>query len=363
VLFVLLLPDRIARLVPFLVGVGVAFGTGKVLAPTPAAQGSSLGVYKEVLDGMLAKLTTHSSFQHGLGADLVEVARGHTLIIGALFGLSALMALAVLLPSLRLRETSRPVSVEVSRLSLLVLVLSLTLVGMSIGFTVLVGEVGRVHSRYYFFLFPLALLLLFHLPSVRWTTAGRVVASAVVIAGTGSLLVWGPSYSEVLLVSLISDGPEWGFAFLSRPLFSALMGGLFVTGLWSVFQPARAQWLVLVVCLVSLASGYYVTNGQKTIYRGPLTTGREAISVETYLGRPAMYRALLVGENRDSMSKFLFFLSTAPFAEQLPGGTDLTELLANRPEVSSVILLSDAYVLPPGLECQLRIEGVRVCRR
>ncbi len=361
--YLLLLPDRVGFLAWFIMGVGTTFGLGKLLTRVPEAQGSSLGAYREMLDGLLAKLTTHADFQHGLGKDLLEVGAGHGLFLLCAFGLSALVAVSVLVPALKLREADRPVTVELRRLTLFLVVVSAALVGMAVLFTVLVGEVGRVHSRYYFFLYPLALLVLFHLPSVRLTLGGKIAGLVLVVTGATLMLQFGRGYSEVLPISVVSDGPEWGFVFFSKNVFFAILGAFALTGTWAVLQPRRAPFFIAALCVASVISGAYVTNAQKTIYRGPFTTGREAVTVETFLGHEAMNTALVLGENRDVVSKFLFFLTTAPFAQQLPAGTNLGELLPGRPEITSVILLSDAYVLPPELRCTLQFPGVKVCLR
>ncbi len=354
--FLLLIPGRVAFLVRFLLGVGLTYGGGKWLVSEVSANGAGLGVYRSMLEGLMLNLT-----KPNLGAEILEVARGHLLFFFAAFGLSAVAAVAVLLPRLALNRA--PVSLELRRLALLVLVLFAALGSMAVVFTALVGEVGRIHSRYYFFLFPLALLLLFHLPTLRFSAGGKVVGALIATGSAAGLALWGPAYSWVLHISLVGDGPEWGFVFGRGPQLYLLMAGLGVTGLWTVWRTAAAPVYLAVLSLCFFLSSTYVTSAEKGTFRGPYTTGRESIAVETYLGREAMQRAMVIGENRDTVSKFLFGLSTTPFAEQVADHTDLTALLAGRPEVTSIVVLFDGYVIPPEFSCGFQIPGAKVCHR
>jgi phosphoglycerol transferase len=354
--FLLLLPGRVAFLVRFVLGVAPIYGGGKWLISEVSTSGAGLGVYRSMLEGLMLNLT-----KPNLSAELFEVARGHLLFFMVAFGLSLVAAGAVLLPRLGLNRA--PVPLEFRRLALLVLVLFAALGSMAVVFTALVGELGRIHSRYYFFLFPLALLLLFHLPTLRFSAAGRVVGALVVIGGAAGLALWGPSYSWVLHISLVGDGPEWGFVFGRGPQLYLLMAGLVVTGLWTVWRTRAVFVYLAVLGACFFLSSTYVTSAERGTFRGLYTTGREASAVETYLGREAMQRAMVIGENRDAVSKFLFGLSTTPFAEQVPDHTDLTALLSGRPEVTSIVVLFDGYVIPSEFSCSFQIPGAKVCHR
>lgn len=357
--YLLLLPRRLALVVRFALGVIISFSIGKLLTAAPTGGGSSLGLYRLMLGNMWATLTS----QPALGRDLLTVAAGHGMFLFGVMGLSVILSVAVAVPALRLREAGRPVSVELERLALFVVISGFVLVSMSIIFTALVGETGRVHSRYYFFLYPLALLTLFHLPSARFSMAAKILGTLLVLTVPALMAYFAPGYAVMLYMSLVPDGPEWGFAFFSQAWFFGLLGGLALTAAWSLWQPGRVMVFVAMLGLASVVSSLYVTQSQKTDFHGPYTTEREAVTVETFLGREAMNTALVLGVNWDVITKFLFFLTTTPFAIIMPAGSDLGPLIADKPEMTTVISLSDSYVLPPELRCTLQFQGVKVCLR
>ncbi len=359
VAFLLLQPGRVRHLSLFLGGVIAAIGAGKWIAPMPASSGPStlgLGVYGKMLDGLLVNALTLD-----VGKILAEVGFGHALFLLFWFGLTLFVVVAVLLPRLRLCASPFEVSAELRWLALYLCIASFAFVGMSVAFTALSGELGRLHSRYYFFLYPVALLVLFHFPQLHLTRGGKVVAVVLVVMGSVLMGVFGRGYSGVLPISLVGDCPEWGFVFLSTPVFFAALVALALAGVVAVLRPERLAWLIGLMGLASVLSLVDVTGKQKGLYRGRFVTGREAVMVEDHLGRAQMAGAIVVGENRDVVSKFLFGLTSAPHVEELPAGSIVESLAAKHPDATHVVALSDTYVIPETWRCTTAPPLVRIC--
>jgi len=228
-------------------------------------------------------------------------------------------------------------------------------------FTTLAGEFGRVHSRYYFFLYPVALLLLFHLPSIRLKRAAQVVGIVFMTVAVVSMLLCAHTYSEILPVSLVSDSPEWGFVFFQREIFWAAMAAFIFAAVLAVLRPERFIYLIVVICITSVLSSIDVAVKQKTIFRGGFVTGREAVAVEEIVGLNEMHRAVVVGENRDVISKFLFYLTSAPNVEEVASGIDLEQVANKYPHATRIVVISKGYSFPSHFRCEPVPSHVMIC--
>lgn len=355
--FLLLLPGQLRLNALFGSGLLVVMGLGRWVAPKPAS-GSSLGSYRSVLDEVVGKLAGPGD---AMAEVVLKVSAGHALFWLCGFGLSLLVVVSVLVPRLRLRQRGVEAPKGLWLLSLYLLIEGIALVGMAVMFSSLIGEVGRVHSRYYFFLYPLALLVLFHFDQLQLTLGGRIVGVVLAVAGPVLILVFAEGYSSVLYMSVVGDAPELGFVFFSKPLRVTLMVAAAIAGTWTVLQPRRLALRLAVFAVTSVISSVYVAMSQKSLFRGPLTTGREAVAVEEFLGREKMIDAVVVGDQRDTMTKFLFNLSTTPFLQELPLGANLDQIATMFPKSTQVIALSESYVLSAPLFQCTPLGQIRIC--
>lgn len=362
VIFLAAFRHRVRNILVFGGGVLLAIVIGKALFSVPADHSpGGLGMYAQAVAPLLAKLGSYFSQPKVLAADLANVSTGHVLFLSAVFGLAFVVALATAVPRLRMMENGARVPEGTRLLSIYLLVASMVLVGMAIVFTLLVGESGRVHSRYYFFIFPVALLLLFHLPGVRMSSIGKVCGVLMVLISATWLFTRGLVFSEILPISLVSDSPEWGFVFHSKPLFYFVAVGLAVGGLIAVWRPRAVYLLIAVVGLASLVSNIDVAMKQKGLFRNSFVTGREALAVEEIVGRERMGASVVVGQNWDGLSKFLFHLQTAPSATSLAAGSNLQQVADNFPLAPFLIVISDGYEIPGGFACNADIPTVKIC--
>ncbi len=358
-LFLMFFPLRLRSLTLFGVGLGMALGVGKLVSQKVPAGDSGLGVYRQMLEGLLATLTGGGK----LGPVIAEVAAGHALFLVGGFALSLVVVVYELLPWHRLRENDAGPRSPLWLVCAYLLTTGVALMGMSILFTALSGELGRVHSRYYFFLAPLGLLVLFHFRELRLTLAGKVVALSLGVGGPLLLGAFGPGYSGVLPISHVSDCPEWGFMYFAPQIAWVGPAAIAAATVWAVLRPRATDWLVVVISILSVVSGVEVATMQKGAYRNNFTTGVEAVAVEKLIGHPRMRNVVVVGENRDVVSKFLFFLRSTPMVEQPPLGTHLDEVFARHPEATDLVVISPGYIAPTAVPCRGQVAGVTICSR
>lgn len=323
---------------------------------------SRLGVYDQMVKGMMA---TAGTMLDQAGTQLRaagKVALGHALLVLSIWTIALGIAVAGAATLLRRPVAAATVDPDIQRIDLFgawVAVIMAGLVAMVIAFTVLVGEVGRIHSRYYGFVYPFMLLLLFVYDPARYRRATKVAMT--VVAGVMSLaLLAMPRYSPILGISLVSDSPELGFAFLTRPVATAGILLLAAAQVWAIWRGARRYWLVLAVLFAF--SQYDVRQAQGHIFRGPYTDGRDAAAVEQVLGPERVRAALVVGENRDVVSKFLFNLSVVPFVGQRPF-EQVGTLTSDYPNIDTFLLLTDKLNAVPGLSCEALGKRVLLCQK
>lgn len=362
VLFLACLRGRVRYVSIFGVGAVTAVVAGRALFSV-STDGASvgLGMYAQAVGPLLSKLGDYFAQPAFLASDLAGVATGHVLYLSAVFGLAFVAAVSTLLPRLGLLEKDAWVSEGARLVSLYLIVASAVLIGMAIVFTLLAGEVGRVHSRYYFFLFPVALMALFHYPELKMSSRGRICGAVVVLACTSWLAARGQVFSQVLPISLVSDSPEWGFVFFSKTLFYVVVVGLAVSGLLAVRQPRGVYLLIVVIGVASLISDIDVGMKQKGLFRNSFVTGREALAVEQIVGKERMGQSVVVGQSWDGLSKFLFHLQTAPSATLLPEGGSLQEISDRFSAAPFIIVISDGYEVPEQFECNADVTGARIC--
>lgn len=318
-----------------------------------------LGVYDGMVKGMMATAATILKEPWASLRALGTVGLGHAVLVLSSWTIALAFAISACMALLRGEgtATSDPARHHARLFGAWLMFVSATLVAVAIGFTVLVAEVGRVHSRYYSFLYPFLLLALFMYEPAQHRRAGKL-AMSVCAAVLGLALLAMPLYSGILGISLVSDSPELGFAFFSRTVTGVLVLLLVAAQLWAVWRSPRPLWLILAVLFAG--SQYYVRQAQGHIFRGPYTDGRDAATVERVLGLERLRAALVVGDSRDAVSKFLFNLSVVPFVGQRPFDQAGT-LVKDYPAVDTFILLTDRIEDVPDLRCEKLGQRVLQC--
>jgi phosphoglycerol transferase len=317
-----------------------------------------LGVYDQMVKGMMGTAATILKEPGAHLRAVGTVGAGHIVLLLSTWTIPLALAVSACVASLRSARTStaeRP-GQDVRLFGAWLMFMVLALLVVVISFTVLVGEVGRIHSRYYCFVYPFLLLALFLYEPAN-TRRGSKLAMSVVALALGLSLLAMPLYSGILGISLVSDSPELGFAFLPRPQAVLCLLLLAASQLWAIWRSPRPLWLIL--ALTFTCSQYYVRQSQGHIFRGPYTDGRDAAAAEQILGPDRLRGAIVMGDSRDAVSKFLFNLSVVPFVVQRPF-EQLGSVVKEYPNVDTFLLLTDTVNDVPDLNCEKL--GQRVVR-
>jgi len=342
-----------------LYGVGfvliVLIGTSVIDKPQSLAR---LGVYDQMVKGMMATSATMLNDPWNNLRMLGTVGLGHLILLLSVWTLalgSAGSAVFGRLRSRRAGQTEQPARL----FNMWLMAVMLALAAVVIAFTVLVAEVGRIHSRYYCFAYPFLLLSLFLYEPAHHGRTFKIVMTVMGV-GAGLAVLALPMYSSILGISLVSDSPELGFAFFERSLVSLAVLALVAAHAWTTWRKPMASYLVLAVLFV--ASQYYVREAQGHLFRGPYTDGRDALAVEQLLGADVLRASLVVAENRDVLSKFLFNLSVVPIVTIRPLD-DIDQLLKDYPVAGTYLFLADKIGDTPQLDCEKLGERVLRCIR
>lgn len=336
-------------------GFGLVVVAGSLLIHKPNHQ-AALGVYDQMARGMLS---TSAAFFSDPGKTLravSTVAQGHLVILLSLWTIAILSALS----SVRaLRRGAAGLEDRQHYFKVWLLILTALLFAVVVAFTVLAGEVGRLHSRYYCFLYPFLLIALFAYQPAAHSRREKLLMSAVAVAAGLALLAL-PDYAGPLAISLVSDSPELGFVFLSRDVKIALALLLVAAQVGAVWRGRQA--LLVILAIVFVSSQYYVRQAQSHVFRGPYTDGKDAQMVEQLLGSDRLKSALVLADSRDSLSKFLFNLSVIPYIRIQPPAK-LADAVRDYPHASAYLLLTDALDADTGLNCDKIGQRVVRCVR
>jgi phosphoglycerol transferase len=315
---------------------------------------AALGVYDQMARGMLPTLAAMFSDPGKTWRAVSTVAQGHLVVLLSLWTIAVLSALS------SVRALRRGVAERQDYFRVWLLMLATLLFGVVVAFTVLAGEVGRLHSRYYCFLYPFLLVALFTYQPGAHSRREKLLMSAVA-AAAGLALLALPGYAGALSISLVSDAPELGFVFVSPGAMIALALLLVGAQVAAVWRGRNA--LLVMLAIVFVASQFYVRQAQSHMFRGPYTDGRDALMVEQLLGDDGLKSALVLAESRDALSKFLFNLTVIPSVRIQPLAR-LADAVRDFPHASAYLLLTDSLAVDAGLNCaKIGQRVVRCVRR
>ncbi|HEU4374443.1 MAG TPA: hypothetical protein VFS02_13180 [Telluria sp.] len=343
---------RLRTMALYTAGFGVVVVAGRLLIDKPDHL-ATLGVYDQMARGMLSTLAAMFGDPGKAWRAVWTVAQGHLVILLSLWSIAILSALSGV-RALRRGDAERQHYFKVW-----LLMLTTMLFGVVVAFTVLAGEVGRLHSRYYCFLYPFLLIALFAYQPGAHSRREKLLMSAVAVAA-GLALLTLPDYAGALSVSLVSDAPELGFVFLSRGATLALALLLVAVQVAAVWRGRNA--LLIVLALVFVASQLYVRQAQSHMFRGPYTDGKDALMVQQLLGAERMKSALVLAESRDVLSKFLFNLTAIPYVRIQPLA-QLADAVRDYPNASAYLLLTESFDAGAGLNCDKIGQRVVRCVR
>lgn len=346
----------------YVVGFGLIYVIGKLVVAKPGL-GSALGVYDQMLSSLISSFDVLMSNPLRLFKIISKLLLVHVASFALAFGAAYFVLLSYSRPSHASQSESSTTQERAVQFGTWLSWITASLIIISVVFSVLAGESERVHTRYYSFLFSLWLIF-FVLPladSKKFISMGNAVKILVFCAVYIYFVLVVPGYSSILHLSLVSDSPELGFVFAPRAVFlTALIVLASGSAIFVIFN--SRSLLIVGLCIVFITSQIYVRGMQKTTFRGPFTDGIDAVSVERQLGRDIFSRALVIGESRDQVSKFLFGVNSAPLVvEAAPG--DVSVLLDRYSSFDTVLFLSPGYVIPHNYRCGTLVGTVSRCVR
>lgn len=319
---------------------------------------STFGVYGiQVNNGLSSLVFKARDTPLSLVSQLAYVAGGHALFLGLLYGLP-LAAAALVLRSPAGRD-ERPVVC----LAVVALVNILVLMSMSIVYTAAINEAGRIHMRYYGFAFSLLVLLLFAKPPATVRRSDRLAAAAMAASFVALGVLLCERYSDRIQIQSVVDGPD--FAIVNLPIFGFVMVGAFALASAGLLAAGHRAWrglAITFILVISIADAVIVTRLIGGAFNATYTRGDEANFVNAVIPPDQRNQALLVGQDRDEVTKFLFDYRGAPFV--LYRAKDAALANSEVPTGAKwVITLGDAMTLGPNMEPVVRVQNLSVYRR
>jgi phosphoglycerol transferase len=359
-LFALTLANRWRASGAVLGGFAVGFVILSKLIPRLSPPGPhDLGVYEGMLRGLSERLASYADGPFGLVLDLAHVAAPHVAMFCACFGVAAVFVVGQVFPRWRLIRDEVAVPAEHRAFARFLLIATPILIGIAVLFTVLAGESGRVHTRYYMFLFPLWVGFVAMLGRYKLRVNGAAIASVFVLGGAGWLWFRAPTYAPYLNLSHVSDGPEWGFVFAGAA-FPVGLALLVVAGLWTAWRGYGGKALLIVLAFVSLEATVETASIQKSAFRNGATDGRDSVAVEQIIGPAAVRKLVVVGPQAGDVDKFLFFLRDTPLVDYRPDTTPVDDIEQRFPEADWLVTVTTAYPVSDRYRCQ-NVGAIRLC--
>jgi phosphoglycerol transferase len=318
-----------------------------------------LGVYEGMLRGLSERLASYADGPFGLVLDLGHVAMPHVAMFGACFGVAAVFVLGQVFPRWQLIHDAGTVPADHRAFARFLLIATPILIGVAVLFTVLAGESGRVHTRYYMFLFPLWVGLIATLGRYKLRTAGAFIASVVVLGSAAWLWFRAPTYAPYLNLSHVSDGPEWGIVFAGNA-FPVGLALLILTSLWTAWWGYGAKALLIALAFVSLEATVETASVQKSAFRNGATDGRDSVAVEQIIGPAAVRKLVVIGPHAGDVDKFLFFLRDTPLVDYRADTARVDDIEQRFPEADWLVTVTTAYPVSERYTCQT-VGAIRLC--
>ena len=290
---------------------------------------------------------------------------GHILSLSVLFGLPLAIALTTLGKSFFSKDDARPEQ----KISMFLIVALLVLISVVALFTASVSSsgvyetVGRLHMRYYDFLFPMFL----------------IIAAAQIISVEGNELRWvrlvsGVPISVAILYVLFNGLAGYSPGFVDSPSLRGITANVKVFFVFSLISFAlmvlwvvgsKKSIIVFLYCYVPLSMGYSSFYLSKEVYTAikPTIFDSAGIFAKQYLPVQELPHTLVVGRDVAGLYRTLFHIDNADARlEALPEGKlyDFSTV----PEQAQWILAVGEGLLPEKKAGEFRVEmnGFRLVR-
>jgi hypothetical protein len=161
----------------------------------------------------------------------------------------------------------------------------------------------------------------------------------------------------------VSDGAEAGFNQFSLSSAILLAGMMCLTSILHIYGKKWSWTHLASIALLSLLVTGAAFKAQTGIFNNQFTKGREANFVEELLKSDELANAVVVGNERGSMSKFLFSLNALPHLEYKDAGSNVDDLYVKYPDSTYFIFLRQDYIQSKNMLCNLFQNGIIICSK
>ncbi len=317
---------------------------------SPIEQASTLGLYKDAIPILLDRLLSAFDNINSLISSLGRLYAAHlSLPVAILFPFIA----KSLLHGRTTQEEAR--SRDQQYYELYLFLISIALISFSIYFTYVAHEESRIHTRYYFFLWPLWILFAFSKTKDKnpLPAALGIIHLLLIIAAFYLIR----NYSPILSISTVTDSPELGFLFQNNAVTISLCAFLFFSSIALIKYTTYLPYFIACT-LIFVSSTIYTKQMQTGIFAGPYTGGEDAINLNSKYSRSDFDDFLVVGTSIDQVSKFLFFLDGYPKIETTTNQVTDNNFIKN---YKKIVILDRSIPDPNSFECELIIRHARIC--
>lgn len=237
-----------------------------------------------------------------------------------------------------------------------------TLSLLSIGFSVFVQEIGRVHMRYYSFLFPFLFIILFGYSKLQLSKKNILMFGASIILCYSITLLYYSKYSELINITFISDGQEEGIASFGNFLGALSISFMLLISLIAMYFKEHCWMYICSVIILSIMVSISAWNKETgSIFNDRFAKGLEATFLEELLGTKQIAHTVIVGDYVGSVDKLLFFLNGTPHVEYRKRGSVLAGIFSKYQDATAFVALYEDYIIPEEDKCFSYKNQIRVC--
>jgi phosphoglycerol transferase len=315
-----------------LASVGTKFGVGYLIAGPKAL--SIFGSYGDL--GTAGEVATTTLTQNA-GFDVIGTGWGQTLMITMVLGAALPVAI---LGFLELFKKDALVA-EANRLRAVVGISLLNMMAVVAVFEAWQNLNTWMHTRYYSYLIPLAVVALVEAYS-RASIDSKPILKRIVV---GIFLVLA---SVALFTAAIPYGANW----IDAPDFRFHIDNLVLSSILIVISIALAVWwiwdnkkpmlvAIVVALLASTFSGTYISNFLVTSFGKDSTFDQLGRVLRNYLPQDELDKAILIGDNPTAMERVLFEALTGG-AKVIRSSEDAIDVKTMGPDVSWIIQVGEA---------------------
>jgi phosphoglycerol transferase len=292
------LTRAVLRIGAFVIALFVTkFGLGYLLAGQKA-----LGVFGSYGTLESASGNAASTFARNAGLDVLATSWGQILMITMVIGVALPVSVLALLQSFKLDSES----FEAMRVRILIGLSLLNMMAVTAVFEAWQYLFTWMHTRYYSYLIPLAIVVLVEAYSRNPISSNQILKRVVV----GTFLIFA---SVALFTAAIPyganwiDAPDFRFHIDNIVLSSTLIVISFGLAIWWLFDNKKPMLFALMIGLISSTmSGIYISNFLVASFGQDSTYDQLGRVLRNYLPQAELDKTVLIGDNNTSMERALF---------------------------------------------------------